>query len=87
MNWKCVVPLLATAILMSCASHPPLDAFAGSTPAFDPVKFFTGHTHSWGVEEDRSGAPEWIVVTDCLGNAEGPDGLHMVQHLTMPNGS
>ncbi len=82
--------LSAIGLLASLAacSHPlPIARFAATTPAFDPVTFFTGHTQSWGVLENRSGQPTGIVTTDCLGTADGPDGLRMVQHLTMPDGS
>lgn len=57
----------------------PLDSFGG--PAFDPVRFFTGHVTSWGVMENPFGAPTHIVTTDCAGQAEGSDGLRMTQTL------
>lgn len=87
MRRKCVAPVLVAGILAGCANPPPLDAFAGTTPAFDPVRFYTGHTRSWGVREDRAGTPEGIITTDCVGTADGADGLHMVQHLTLADGS
>jgi hypothetical protein len=73
--------------LAACSPPLPIARFAETTPGFDPVAFFTGHTHSWGVLEDRSGQPTGIVTTDCQGTVEGPDGLHMVQHLTLPDGT
>lgn len=36
--------------------------------------------------ENRSGQPTGIVTTDCRGEAEGPDGLHMTQQLQMSSG-
>jgi hypothetical protein len=84
---RAVVALTALALVLSgCHSEVPVAAFANA-PAFDPVQFFTGHTHSWGVEEDRSGAPKGAVTTDCVGTATGSDGLHIVQHLTLPDGT
>ena len=80
-------PLLAVILLLGCTSHSPSAVFAGGGPSFDPIRFYTGHTSSWGVEEDRSGAPEGVITTDCFGETEGSDGLHMVQHLTMPDGT
>lgn len=68
--------------LAGCSDPLPVTAFAGTQPAFDPVRFFTGHVRSWGVME-RSGVPTAIVVTDCRGEADGPDGLRMVQTLTI----
>jgi len=81
-RWTLMVGVLA---LTGC-SPVPVSYFAGDGPEMDPVRFFTGHLHSWGVIENRSGAPTERVETDCLGQAEGPDGLHMVQKLTMGDG-
>jgi hypothetical protein len=57
------------------------DDFAGTTPAFDPITFWSGRTASWGVIENRNGAPTAIVTTTTEATAEGGDGLHMVQHV------
>jgi hypothetical protein len=84
---KRIAAVLALVVLMGCTSRSTSDIFAGGGPSFDPISFYTGRTHSWGVEEDRSGAPEGVITTDCVGEAEGSDGLHMVQHLTMPDGA
>jgi hypothetical protein len=81
------VGLAAILLLAACSDPPPVSKFAGTGPEFDPVKFWTGHVHSWGVLENRSGAPTTIVTTDCVGTAEGPDGLHMVQHLDLGDGT
>lgn len=75
--------LLAALALASCSPPLPLARFADTAPAFDPVAFFTGHTASWGVLENRDGQPSEIVTTDCQGEADGADGLRMVQHLTL----
>ena len=72
--------LLAGLLLASCSDPIPVGAF-GTGPALDPVRFFTGTVRSWGVIEDRRGQPTQIVTTDCQGEAEGPDGLHMLQRL------
>ncbi len=64
-----------------CSSALPPAAFAGTTPAFDPVTFWAGRTASWGVIEDRDGAPTAIITTTTAATPEGPDGLHMVQHV------
>ncbi len=75
-----VVVLLA---LSCCAPPLPIAGFAQTGPEFDPVTFFTGHATSWGVLENRGGAPTGIVTTDCQGTAEGTDGLHMIQHVVV----
>jgi hypothetical protein len=78
--------LLCLSILMlagGCAAPLGRQDFAGTAPAFDPVKFWTGRTDSWGVVENRGGAPTAIIETHTDGTAEGADGLHMVQHVVM----
>jgi len=80
MRW---ITLALAACLLGCGAPMPVSGFAGMPPAFDPVRFFTGHVRSWGVVEDRSGQPTSPVVTDCVGEAEGPDGLRMTQRLTI----
>ena len=75
-----VVLLLAVA---GCGAPLPVASAGAGGPAFDPVRFFTGHVQSWGVMEDRSGQPTSIVTTDCAGQADGPDGLRMTQRLTI----
>ena len=73
--------VLATTLVLAGCATPSVQQFTGTTPVFDPVSFFTGHVTSWGVLEDRSGYPTEVITTDCQGEAEGADGLHMVQHL------
>jgi len=82
------IPAVALcAALAGCGKPMTVARFAGTAPAFDPLVYWTGHTHSWGVVENRSGAPSEIVQTDCVGEAEGADGLHMRQTLTEGDGT
>ena len=78
--------LFGLAWIAGCA--PPLGpaAFVGTTPAFDPVVFWAGHTSSWGVVENRDGAPTAIITTTTDATPEGVDGLHMVQHVVHDGG-
>ncbi len=69
--------LLLALLLTGCAR--PINPAAG--PLFNPMSFFTGHVTSWGIEEDRAGAPIAIVTTDCQGTATGPHSIRMVQTL------
>lgn len=73
--------LSALLLLLGCSQPLPPGQIAG--PAFDPVRFFTGHVRSWGVLEDRGGQPTSVVTTDCVGVADGPDGLRMTQRLVV----
>lgn len=77
--------ILAALLVTGCDRSP--DPPAGSGPPFDPVTFFDGHTKSWGVVEDRSGAPSEWIVTDSHGEKQGPDHLTMQQHLTFQDGT
>ena len=76
-RWVAVVVALA---LTSCGSGKKVSEFAGTTPAFDPLNYFTGHVASWGVIE-RFGTPTDVVTTDCTGTVEPDGSLHMVQTL------
>lgn len=80
MRW---ITLFLTAALLGCSAPMPVSSFTGTAPAFDPVRFFAGHVRSWGVMENRSGEPTSIVLTDCVGQADGADGLRMTQTLTL----
>ena len=81
------LPLLLVVALTACGKGLPVQHFAGTAPAFDAVTFWTGHHRSWGVLENRGGAPTDTVVTDCVGTPEGDGGLHMVQTLTLGDGT
>jgi hypothetical protein len=76
---------VAAGLLAGCDNKPSTAVGAG--PAFDPIGFFGGHTHSWGVIEGRSGTPSEWVVTDSHGKRQGTDQLTMVQHLTFQDGT
>lgn len=74
--------LLLALALLGCDRAMPVYGFGATTPAIDPIGFFTGHVRSWGVLEDRSGQPTDVVTTDCMGEADG-DILRMTQRLTI----
>jgi len=78
---------LLTLALAACAKPLPADHFAGTTPAFNPIAFWTGHHRSWGVLENRRGEPTDTVVTDCIGTPLPDGSLHMVQTLTLGDGT
>ena len=67
-------------VLSGCSDPLPVKAFPGP-PDFDPVSFFSGTINSWGVLENRSGEPSDIVTTDGVGEPEGADGVHFLQHV------
>jgi hypothetical protein len=81
LSWGMGVGLLLAALLVSGCSKPlAIQNFAGSGN-FNPLVFFSGHVTSWGVLENRDGAPVGIITTDCEGIPDGTKRLRMVQVL------
>lgn len=78
---------IAAALLAGCDRTARPIASAGAGSPFDPVAFFDGRTHSWGVVESRSGAPTERIVTDSHGEKAGADRLRMVQYLAFQDGT
>jgi hypothetical protein len=79
--------LLAAAISIfasGCASMAP-QQFDGATPKFDPVMFFEGPVHSWGVIENRKGSPQSRFRTEVEGRRTG-DTLTLTQHFFYEDG-
>ncbi|HEY0791339.1 MAG TPA: DUF3833 family protein [Chthoniobacterales bacterium] len=61
--------------------------FAGTQPLLEPDRFFTGHTCSWGVFEDRAGAnPRRPFTTECFGRRERGE-LILAQTFTYGDGT
>ncbi len=77
-----LLALLLATTLLGCGGAMPVEGFNATTPAIDPIRFFTGHVRSWGVLENRSGQPTDIVTTDCVGEGDS-NALHMVQRLSI----
>lgn len=66
-----VVGMIAAGHVMAgCASLTP-EQFAGEKPDFNPMAYFTGRTHSWGVFENRAGQPRRPFQTRCVGRMKG----------------
>lgn len=76
-----VIGLAAVLMMAGCAAALRPEAFSKTTPSFDPIAFWAGRTASWGVIENRDGAPTAIITTTTDATPEGADGLHMVQHV------
>jgi len=78
--------LVTVGLVTAYHRTPEPAASIGTGPAFDPVAFFSGHTHSTGVIESRSGTPTERIATDSHGNTDGADRLSMVQTLSFQDG-
>lgn len=87
MRLSLLVVCAAVAFTAACDRTSRPSASVVSGPPFDPVAFFDGHTHSWGVIESRSGAPTEWIVTDSHGEVDGANRLRMVQHLSFQDGT
>ncbi len=92
--WNPIMPhaarstiLLLALSLAGCGAPIAAEKLAGTTPGFDPLAYWAGHHRSWGVMENRGGAPIDTVVTDCLGTALPDGSLHMAQTLTLGDGT
>jgi hypothetical protein len=79
--------LLFALALAGCSKPLPIDHFAATTPDFDAIAVWSGHHRSWGVLENRAGAPTDTVVTDCIGTPDRDGSLHMAQTLTLGDGT
>ena len=79
--------ILATSLTAGCNRQPEASASIGTIPTFDPIAFFAGRTRSWGVIENRSGAPTEAIVTNSHGETEATGRLRMVQRLTFQDGT
>jgi hypothetical protein len=80
-------PLLLALTLAACSKPLPIDHFAATTPEFDAIAVWSGHHRSWGVLENRAGAPTDTVVTDCTGTLNPDGSLRMAQTLTLGDGT
>jgi hypothetical protein len=66
-------------ILTGCATRS-ITSFSSYRPQFDPLQYFAGHTHSWGIFESRSGQPQSLIWTTTDGRLAA-DGLHFEQDI------
>ncbi len=67
-----MVAVAAGLTLASCASRPQTPSLAvQSVPAFKVEDYFAGRTQSWGIFEDRSGAPTRVIETRTAGRLLG----------------
>ena len=83
----CSIRLLclgATVLLTGCGTID-VSEFKPGQPSFEPTKFFRGRTSSFGVMENRSGAPKQVVRTETTGRWEG-NTLRLEQNLVLGEG-
>jgi hypothetical protein len=85
-------PKLRAAVLLSavlslggCATMQPRD-FADSKTHFELDRYFTGHTRSWGVFENRGGAPKRWFIADSIGKRPADGTLVLTQRFVFSDG-
>jgi hypothetical protein len=66
--------------MTGCRSMTPSE-LASTKPALDPLQYFDGATRSWGVIENRRGAPISQFRADLIGRRQG-DELTIEQRFT-----
>ncbi|MDB6171660.1 MAG: hypothetical protein JWL59_971 [Chthoniobacteraceae bacterium] len=81
---KRLLTLFTLLISMHAAAHAAQPRVSNK-PAFDPLRFFTGQTHSWGVMESRSGEPTQWIKTETQGRMINGE-LRMEQELVFEKG-
>ncbi|MEJ7746777.1 MAG: DUF3833 family protein [Luteimonas sp.] len=75
---------VVVAVLTSCADAPT-QRFDGASPAFDPIAYFEGPTHAWGVLESRDGTPKSRFRADLVGRRDA-GALVLTQDFTFEDG-
>lgn len=58
--------------------------FENTRPIFNPLKYYTGHTRSWGVFENRGGEATQYLTTETWGHVVNGE-LRMEQDLYIGN--
>lgn len=76
---------IGLASFLAACSGVPVQHFDNASPPFDPMAYFEGETHSWGVIEARDGSPESRFRADLVGRRQG-DALVLVQDFTFEDG-
>jgi Protein of unknown function (DUF3833) len=84
---RLVAVLVGMLALAGCGRAPSPSAFEGTMPLLDPAQWFAGHTVSFGVFEDGSGAPENHFSTDADGHLEADGTLVLAQTVRLGDGS
>jgi hypothetical protein len=72
--------LAVAAPMKGLAAQTQFSGVADRGPVFDPMEFFTGHTRSWGVFENRRGEATGIIRTETHGRIVAGE-LRMEQDL------
>ena len=84
-HWLHRALLLSLAVGLGGCAARPITSFEHGRPIFDPMKYFAGRTHSWGIFETPAGQPKSLIKTTTAGRLAA-DGLHFEQDLFFEDG-
>jgi hypothetical protein len=84
-RFRAAALLSAVLSLGGCATMQPQDFGKSKTP-FELDRYFTGHTRSWGVFENRGGAPRRYFTADSVGKRDATGALVLTQHFRFSDG-
>jgi Protein of unknown function (DUF3833) len=77
---------LASFVLGSVCTSLQSQDLARSHSSFELIRFFTGHSRSWGVFETSHGQPRRYFTCDSYGKHSTPDDLTLCQHFLFSDG-
>jgi Protein of unknown function (DUF3833) len=80
-----IVALASFVLGSGCASLQSQD-LARSHSSFELIRFFTGHSCSWGVFETSHGQPRRYFTCDSYGKRTTADDLTLYQHFLFSDG-
>jgi Protein of unknown function (DUF3833) len=80
-----VVALASFVLGSGCGSLQSQD-LARSHSSFELIRFFTGHSRSWGVFETSHGQPRRYFTCDSYGKRTTADDLTLYQHFFFSEG-
>jgi len=76
---------LSGAVALAGCADLQAQRFEAAAPTFDPIAYFEGPTHSWGVLESGGGVPKSSLRADLVGRRDG-DALVLTQDFTFEGG-
>lgn len=65
-----IAALFCSTYLLSACSDIPINDYANETPGFNPLHFFPGETHAWGIVQNWQGKVIRKFDVDIVGTIE-----------------
>jgi Protein of unknown function (DUF3833) len=80
------LPVLVAVVSFSGCAGLQAQDYATSRAPLDPIRFFTGHSRSWGVFENQQGHPTRYFTCNSFGQRNAEGGLALAQHFIFNDG-